>query len=216
MGLFEPGWKKVQGQAPAWYAAAIADWDENVVKWLGSRDVPRSGYDLCRSYIYGRIAAALQSATGEWTPEAAQFVGIQTRNAEKVMPKQYRGALLNIVDGLWGDALFRAAFKGSAPVGEPQDGQTAATAVVLRGATDNTLALAGLLCGLTNSQVSLKGMRRSGEGAEAVIVIEYFDYQPVGLAMDRTLFVKCVDGGPPVADTRTYERLARLPALAAA
>lgn len=215
MGLFDPGWKKVQAQAPAWFAAAITDWDENVVAWLKSRDVPGNGFDLCRSYIYGRIATALQSASGDWAPDAANFAAIQTRNAEKVMPRQFNGVLLNIINTLWGDALFRAAFKGAAPTSEPRDGQLAETAVVLRGAADNTLALAGLLCSVTNSEVSLKSIRTKGRGSGAVLVIDYFEYQTIGLSKDRTLFVSIADGPPPATDTRTYERLGRLPAFGA-
>lgn len=215
MALLDPAWRKLVDRSPSWFAAAIDDWDDQTTQWLAESGVPRNGYALCKSFIYGRVGMGLQSLTGAWSSNDADFLSVQTRNAEKLLPKRFRGALHNIISELWVDGLFRAAHRGPPPPVEARDGQTPETAVVLSGATDNMLAIGSILLAATNSHLTVRSVERDAAASLTLLRVGYTYTPPLGLAKDGALCFEVRVGGVPTLDPQEYDRLKVLPTLAA-
>lgn len=214
MGMFDPAWRKLAERSPHWFRSAINDWDDETNRWLSESGVPGNGSDLCKSFIYGRVAQGLQAATGAWSPDAATFVAVQTRNADKLLPHCFRGAVLNIVGSLWREGLFRAAYGGLPPNAEPRDGQSRETAVIVTGAADNTLAVGALLLAATHGDLALRRLQLDRPTTPTMLTVDYTYVPALGLPKDRTLHFEVRDGDPPSTSSADYERLKHLPMFA--
>lgn len=214
MGLFDPTWKKLVTRSPPWFAEGVSAWDGEVTRWLQEAGVPKNGYDLSKALLYGRIAECLQALTNAWSPPDATFLASQTSSAARFVPRQFRGALVNIMSGLWGNALLRAAFRDREIEIEPKDGRTAETAVLLRGAVDNTLVAAGCLWAATGGHIAVREALLTQHEGKQVLAIDYTLQPLLGSPEEQALFFEVCDGAPPTSDVAEYRRLMTLPIAA--